>query len=216
VRLATWNVPYRLDNSGAKYRADMERLIAKHHPWVIALQETTDKSPAQIAPDGWGWVRPVKGQSASLIYRKSKLVVVDQGAYRLHSKDWEPVRYIVWARFRRKDNDKLKIIGSAHLVAFKESKPKNGKEFIKQQKRAANWIESRPKSTVVLGDWNGTPGDWTPDLTERCTPSKPRFETGPSGQKIDYAWHRKDKPNRVEGIATMKGVSDHKAYVCDG
>jgi endonuclease/exonuclease/phosphatase family metal-dependent hydrolase len=218
MKLATYNCPYRIDKTGAKYRADIERLIKKHKPWVVALQETTDKSPATIAPKGWADVRPVKARSASLIYDKSKVKVVKVGTKRIHTPDWGgSERYIVWARFERLDNGKRKTIASVHVVAFKTSKPRNGREYLKQQKRVADWLDNQKPSTVILGDWNGTPGQkWMPDMTNRHVPSSPRYATGPSGQKIDYAWYRKDKANPVTGVGSMAGVSDHKMYICKG
>ncbi len=219
MRLATWNMPPRFGDTPR--RRALAALVDRWRPRVVALTEVADHDPEDVAPKGWRWVRPSKAQSAALLYDHAHLELVDSGARRVSSPGWDPPRFVVWGRFkvRQSDGPKIKTVASAHLVAFKTTRPSHGREYLKQQRRVARWLQEQPRSTVVLGDWNAQPGlIWTPDLLEVARASTPRLETGPRRQHIDYAWKRKDAKNRAAGLAVFRdaAASDHAAYVCDG
>lgn len=215
VKVATHNYPHRLDRSGEKRKANFTKM-SNDKITVIAVQEITDKDIFRIVPKGWGHWRPGKAESAGIMWKKSVWSIVNKGRVRINSESWKPIREIVWVRLRKR-NGVTRTFASVHLVAFKTSRPQNGREYRKQVKRVANWLVKQPKDTVLLGDWNGTPGDgWMDALETVANSSRPLFKTGPNGQYIDFAWKSKSAKTKPKGIKRWpKSGSDHYGYVAD-
>lgn len=215
AKVASQNFPHRLDRDGSKRRANFTRM-AKDGITVIAVQEITDRDIFRIHPAGWGHWRPAKSESAGIMWNPAVWTPVAKGRRRINSKDWSPVREIVWVRLRnRRGNERT--FASVHLVAFKDSKPRNGVEFRKQVKRCASWLSHQPVDTVLMGDFNGTPDDgWMEPLERVAAWSVPLYQTGPEGQRIDYGFKRREARTRARAIRRWpKAGSDHYGVVLD-
>lgn len=215
ARVTTKNYPHRLDRTGKRRREDFGRMSAAGVT-VIAVQEVTDADAGRITPKGWRVWRPAAAESAAVLWDASVWTLLRRGRKRISSKGWTPVREIVWVRLRNRKGTE-RVFASVHLVAFKTSKKRNGAEFRRQVQRAADWLSGQPRSAVLMGDFNGTPGDgWMTPLERVALHSAPLYRTGPSGQRIDYGWKRRGARTRAKGVRRWpKAGSDHYGAVLD-
>lgn len=211
--LATWNLPPH-SGSPKEYRDDLARLVDRHNPSIICVQERPDDQVDSIAPPGYAIYRPGKAASAAVLFNHHRWRRDDAGTFKV-SRKGDPIapRYIVWARLIN-DNGRPIIAGSVHLVSGKTDNDKRGKEHDHQTRRCATWLSGKPKR-VLLGDFNAEPDSkWMKALRDVSAHHTAPPGTGPKGTPIDHAWTRRDGFwSRPETIATMSGHSDHKALV---
>jgi hypothetical protein len=212
ILLATYNSPHRC---GPQRLAKDMRRLAGRGVTLIGTQENTDGDPKVLAPPGWAWHRPKVARSAAVLWDTRTWRKVDAGQWRLHSPGWRTARYLVWVVLADRATGRRVRFGSAHLVAFKTRSQANGREFLHQQQRVAQWLTRGGQALrVVVGDFNGAPGGrWLRDLEQAGRHNVTLAGTGPRGQKIDHVWVPRATSATPRTVGTQAGASDHKALI---
>lgn len=158
-------------------------MFDKYQCDVVLGQENADGDPEKNAPDGILYFRPKDAQSNAIYWDPKRITGSSGGLERLSSPGFVSLRYLVWFNFV-KDAHRVRI-GSIHLPAFYNTKPKHRREYDKQEPKAASWF-SGDEVNILGGDLNGRIGAArTRNLTKAGRWSKPA-RSGPQGQTIDW------------------------------
>lgn len=203
IKIAALNAPERL----APHTRSFEKAVNQGAA-IICAQEHTDKSPERECPKGWEYYRPENAQSNVVYWDPKQVGVLNTGLTRLSSVGFKPLRYLVWVEFETTEG--YMKVASIHLPAFKTTNDTRGKEFLVQQKKAADWL-LEDKRNVIAGDFNGNiPGrKWLPDYTDACRATN-QVPSGPKGQPIDYVTVHKDGPFSIlRTLLFTAPTSDH-------
>lgn len=177
---------------------------------IIAAQENADVD--NWSPEGWNRWRPKRARSTTIYWNPNTVNQIKKGHKRLSSLTFPSYRGITWSIFETEIG--VLQVASAHLPAFKTSKPRNAKEFKKQEQKLANWLNYRDYR-IVAGDINATiPGvKWTPNLTMVGRWTEP-VPSGPHDTKIDYVGVNGLGPYCIsETELKPEGRSDHHPVV---
>lgn len=188
IKVATWNAPHRL-----RPHHDGLRWAKRKGADVVLCQEHTDSD--NWAPSGFSRVRPRRGQSNTICYRRATMRMKRSGSKRMSSPGFRSYRDLLWVAFRtKKDGHPLRVAG-IHLPAFYNTPNKRGEypnrvEYDKQAPKVARWMRNG-KNRVVGGDFNGSKGNKRMAPIEKDVRLSAAVKTGPHGQKIDYVGQRR-------------------------
>lgn len=205
VVVATANAPHRL----RPHKTDFQRL-ADQGVDIICAQEHADRDDWR--PRGWRRWRPRVAQSTTVYWNPRTVTVKRRGHARMSSPGFHEYRGLTWVHFRTKEGP-LRV-ASAHPPAFKTSRPRHAREYRKQEKRMAAWLEDGA-FRCIAGDINGQIPSrvWTRTLGRVGRWSKP-IPSGPGGKKIDYVGVNRRGPWKIVRSALgSKGRSDHRPVI---
>lgn len=202
VTVVTFNAPHRL----RPHQADFQR-EADAGADIICAQEHADID--KWTPRGWRVFNPKASRSTAVYWNPATVTAKKKGFRKTSSPGFHELRGLTWVHFQTKLGP-LRV-ASAHPPAFKTSRPSHAREYRKQEKRMANWLD-KGRFRAIGGDINGTipSRTWTPTLSKVGRWSR-QVPSGPHGMKIDYVGVNRSGPWRV--VATElgpKGRSDHR------
>jgi endonuclease/exonuclease/phosphatase family metal-dependent hydrolase len=217
LRILTANWPSRYggdDKAHARYLA--------RHAAIIGLQEAGWTWRRRIRPltmavhqprSAWGRVRQpiwydptvwrkVKGGKA-LISLPTRVQWYAAGP-RTHA-----AKHVVWVLLEHRATGQRIVVGNTHLVPSKHLGGAAGKLYRRQVGAIVRWLDVQKHPVLLVGDFNGQPGDW------ELAPLRRRGKciSAPShgrGRRIDHIWMFGPWERLRSRALDDRGQSDHK------